>query len=388
MLVAIIVLSFGAGYLMGDRNSPADTSSLDIVEEVWDILFSDYVNRDQLDPAALSQGAIKGIITELDDPYTSYIDTQHYELGISSLEGEFDGIGAHITIRDDQLTIIAPIPDSPAEQAGIRPGDIVLEIEGETTKDMGLGEAVLKIRGPRGTPVRLLVLHEGDSEPEEIEIIRANIKVPSVRFEMKGEFAYILLTQFSERTDEELVPILHTVLGQEAAGIILDLRNNPGGLLDEVVDVASHFLPDDTLVVSVASSQETLYVLHSRRGALTTDLPMVILLNNNSASGSEVLAGALQDYGRAVLAGSKTFGKGSVNVLHPLSDGSGLYVTTARWLTPEGRLIEGEGIEPDYQLESEEDKAAQDEETEEDSQLEPEEDEAVQWAIDYLTNNR
>ena len=368
LLIMIILLSFGTGFFLGGKSSPIGSGSLEIVEEVWNILFSNYVDRESLDQAALSQGAIEGIIEKLNDPYTSYIDAENYELGVSHLEGEFEGIGAHITIKDEKLTIIAPIPDSPAEEAGIRPGDVILKVDGEPTAELSLAEAVLKIRGKRGTPVTLLVLHEGETEPEVIVIIRANIKVASVRFDIRGDFAYINVTQFSERTEEELLPVLHTIEDEAAKGIILDLRNNPGGLLDEVVDVASHFLPDDTLVVSVSSGQETLYVLNSRTGALTTDLPIVVLVNGNSASGSEVLAGALQDHSRAVIAGAKTFGKGSVNVLHRLSDGSGLYITTARWLTPEGRLIEGEGIEPDYPIELEGD-------------------EAIQWAIEYLTSN-
>ena len=220
-------------------------------------------------------------------------------------------------------------------------------------------------------------MHEGETEPGEIEVIRDSIKLPTVRFEMQEDFAYIRIASFSERTDEEIFQVLQDAIGQDARGIILDLRKNPGGLLEEVVDVASHFLPDDTLVVSVARNQEILHVLNTRAGVLTTDLPMVVLVDGSSASGSEVLSGALQDYNRATIAGTKTFGKGSVNVLHPLSDGSGLYVTTARWLTPNGRLIEGEGIEPDYELDIEN----------LEHEFDLENDEAIRWAIEYLTAN-
>ena len=375
LLAAVIALSFGTGYFFGGAGYQTSAGGLGIATEVWNILFSNYVDKEKLDPQALSQGAIEGIIEKLDDPYTSYLDAEQYELGTSRLEGEFDGIGAHITIKDEKLTIIAPIPGSPAEQAGIRPGDIILEIDGNPTADMSLGEAVLKIRGTRGTPVLLLVLHEGETEPEKIEIIRDNIKVASVILEMKEGFAHIIITQFSELTDEELIEALQDAIEQDARGIIMDLRNNPGGLLNEVADIASHFLPDDTLVVSsVTSDDELLYVLNTNNGVLTTDLPVVILVNNNSASGSEVLSGALQDYDRAIVAGNTTFGKGSVNVLFPLSDGSGLYVTISRWLTPEGRLIEGEGLEPDYYLEFEYDEGDF-------------EDKELRWAINYLTEN-
>ena len=375
LLATVIALSFGTGYFFGGAGCQTSAGELGIATEVWNILFSNYVDKEKLDPQALSQGAIEGIIEKLDDPYTSYLDAEQYELGTSRLEGAFDGIGAHITIKDEKLTIIAPIPGSPAEQAGIRPGDIILEIDGNPTADMSLGEAVLKIRGTRGTPVLLLVLHEGETEPEKIEIIRDNIKVASVILEMKEGFAHIIITQFSELTDEELIEALQDAIEQDARGIIMDLRNNPGGLLNEVADIASHFLPDDTLVVSsVTSDDELLYVLNTNNGVLTTDLPVVILVNNNSASGSEVLSGALQDYDRAIVAGNTTFGKGSVNVLFPLSDGSGLYVTISRWLTPEGRLIEGEGLEPDYYLEFEYDEGDF-------------EDKELRWAINYLTEN-
>jgi len=305
----------------------------------------------------------------LDDPYTSYLNAEVYQLGLSNLEGEIEGIGAQVAIRDEQLTVIAPIADSPAAEAGVRAGDIILEIDGRSTSEMGLVEAVLNIRGPKGTPVRLLILHQGETVKqreavEEIEIIRAKIELSSVRFEMRGDIAYINITHFSGRTNEELLPVLESITEKEARGIILDLRSNPGGLLDEVIDVASHFLTEG-VVVNVVDNQGEHTALEVRPGEVITDLPMVVLVDSFSASGSEVLAGALQDYGRATIAGKKTFGKGSVNILRKLADDSGLYITTARWLTPNGRRIEGEGIAPDYELE-----------------LEGEE--AIQWAIDYL----
>jgi len=233
---------------------------------------------------------------------------------------------------------------------------------------MSLAEAIINIRGPKGTPVRLLVLHEGDTEPVEIEVIRARVEVPSVLFEMRGNIAYITITQFSERTDSELAPVLQDLKEQNAAGIILDLRGNPGGLLDIVVKVASHFI-NKGVVVEVMSNQGKVATLEVVSSPVTTDLPMVVLVDNTSASGSEVLSGALQDHDRAIVAGNITFGKGSVNMLRRLSDGSGLYITTARWLTPNGRIIEGQGIEPDVTLEL----------TGED---------AVQWAIDTLHDMR
>ncbi len=367
ILVTVVAVTFATGYEIGHRNLPA-AEGLDIVRQAWDLIYSDYVNTDNLDAKALSRGAIEGMIEALDDPYTAYLDPPAYKLGLSMLEGEFSGIGAQVGINNDRLTIIAPIAGSPAEKAGIRAGDVILEINGESTTQMNLAEAVLIIRGPQGTSVKLLILHLDETEPREIEIIRSKIELPSVRFEMKEDLAYINITQFSERTNGELIPALQSMLDQKATGIILDLRHNPGGLLDSVIDVASHFLQQG-VVVSVVKNHEPLAVLEVKSGGVTTDLPIVVLTDNFSASGSEVLAGALQDHGRAIIAGSKTFGKGSVNILRQLDDGSGIYITTARWLTPNGHLIEGKGIVPDFELKLEGDTA-------------------VQWAIDYLKGHK
>jgi len=367
MILAILALSFGTGYNVG-RTPPASEDGLEVIEQAWDIIFNEYVDRDKLDASSLSQGAIKGMLEALDDPYSSYLDAESRQLGMSALEGEIEGIGAHVAIRDEKLTVIAPIANSPADRAGIKAGDVILEIDGKPTAEMSLVQAVLSIRGPKGTPVRLLVQHQGESEPEEIEIIRDTIELPSVHFKMREDVAYIYITYFSGRTSEELLPILEGLSEKGTRGIILDLRSNPGGLLDEVVDIISYFLPQG-VAVNVVDNRGERTPLEVRPGELIIDLPMVVLVDSFSASGSEVLAGALQDYGRAVIAGQRTFGKGSVNVLRQLKDGSGLYITTARWLTPRGHVIEGEGITPDYELE-----------------LEGEE--IIQWAVNYLQGQR
>ena len=381
LLLVSLALSFGAGCSpdidvpifpspvpdADTPTTPSPTQGLDVVEEAWGIIFQDYVERDSLDAKALSQGAIRGMVEALDDPYTAYLDPETYELSLGDLEGKFEGIGAHVAIRDDQLIIIAPIPGSPADKAGIRAGDEILEIDDEPTLGMSLIEAVLLVRGPRGTSVRLLILHQGETEPEEIEIVRAEIELSTVYSEMREDIAYINITDFSDRTDGELSPVLDSIAREAATGIILDLRRNPGGILTAVVDVTSRFLQEGVVVVTVDNQgRET--TIPVKRKRITTDLPLVVLVDGFSASGSEVLAGALQDYGRATIAGTRTFGKGSVNILRPLKDGSGLYITTGRWLTPDGRLIEGEGIVPDYELE-----------------LEGED--AIGWAIDYLKSH-
>ena len=368
LVVVSLALSFGAGFALGDRTSPSLGEGLDSIAEAWDIIINDYVEKDRLDTSILSQGAIKGMVEALDDPYTAYLDAEAYQMSLSDLEGKFEGIGAYVGVNEDkQIMIIAPIADSPAAKAGIKAGDIILEINGEPTLEISLTEAVLYIRGPKDTSVRLLILHQSETEPEEIEIVRAEIEVPSVYFEMKGDIAYINITYFSERTNEELSSVLESITQEAATGIILDLRSNPGGFLQTVVDVASRFLKEG-VVVDVVDNQGRQTTSTVKPKGATTDLPLVVLVDSYSASGSEVLAGALQDYDRATIAGTKTYGKGSVNILYQLEDGSGLYITIARWLTPNGRLIEGEGIDPDYELDPEED--------------------AIQWAIDYLKGVR
>jgi carboxyl-terminal processing protease len=367
VMVAVIALGFGIGYTVGRHRLSSLGDGLDIVGQAWNIILTDYVDRDKLETSTLKRSAIEGMLETLDDPYSSYLEPEHYELGLSSLEGEFNGIGAYVTIEDKQLMIIAPIADSPADKAGIKAGDIILEINGEPVVEMSLAEAIIKIRGPKGTTVKLLVLHEGETVPEEIEITRTRVELPSVHFEMEGDIAHINITQFSERTEDELSPALQSLEEEKARGIILDLRGNPGGLLETVIDVASHFLSEGT-VVDIMTNQGKVATLRVNTGISTTDLPMVVLVDSTSASGSEVLAGALQDHGRAIVAGNTTYGKGSVNILHRLDDGSGLYITTARWLTPSGRLIEGQGVEPDQKLEL----------TGED---------AIRWAVGYLTSH-
>jgi carboxyl-terminal processing protease len=361
LVVAIIVASFGTGWIAGSRSSPQQ--GLGTVGQVWDIIFRDYVDKDQLDAEALAQGAIRGMVEALDDPYTAYLDATAYELSQRELEGKFEGIGAHVAAEDDKVVIIAPIAGSPAEKAGIRAGDVILEVDGQSIAGMSLVEVVLIVQGPKGTPVTLSVLHEGETEPEVIEIVRAEIELPSVRFEMMEDIAYIQITNFSERTAEELSPVLEEVK-QQASGVILDLRSNPGGLLSTVVAVTSFFLREG-VVVDVVDNEGNSFAYSVEPGRIAIDLPVVVLVNEYSASGSEVLAGALQDYGRAVIAGEKTYGKGSANQIFELGDGSALYITYARWFTPKGRLIEGEGIYPDYELDLENV-------------------DAVQWAIDYL----
>lgn len=364
LLVVVIALSFGGGFFFGFNTLPRSGEGLDIVGQAWNIIFTDYVDKSKLNSDNLSRAAIEGMVEALNDPYTSYLEAEYYKLISSDFEGEFSGIGASITVKDKQLIIFAPITGSPAEKAGIRAGDIILKIDDKSVADMGLAEAVNKIRGADNTSVKLLILHEGETEPVEIEIIRSRVEVPSVRFEMMLDIAYINITNFTRRTGDELSAILQTLPEKKAKGIVLDLRGNPGGILESAVAVTSHFLSDG-IVVTIKNNEGNVAAYEVDKSTPTTDLPMVVLIDKGSASSSEVVAGALQDYGRATLAGDITYGKGSATVIISLKDGSGLNITYARWLTPNGRLIEGQGIEPDIILDLTGD-------------------EAVQWAIDYL----
>ncbi|MBM4445763.1 MAG: S41 family peptidase [Chloroflexi bacterium] len=336
----------------------------DILAEAWKQLSEDYVDKSKLDPTKLSQGAVKGMVEALDDPYSGYVDPENKELEMSTFEGKFDGIGAVISMKDKQLTIVAPIADSPAEKAGIKAGDKILEIDGQSTSKLTLIEATLKIRGPKGTSVKLLVLHEGETEPVEIQIVRGEIKVESVFLEMRDDIAYIRLTQFLKSTGGELQGVLNEAIDKGAKGVVLDLRNNPGGLLNAATEVASQFLAMG-MVAKVVDDEGRESPVAVKRGGIATYLPLIVLVNKGSASGSEIVAGALQDYGRAKLAGSQTFGKGSVQVVRDLSDGSALHITAYRWLTPFGRPIDGVGLKPDFVLELEDE-------------------ELVDWAIQYL----
>jgi carboxyl-terminal processing protease len=364
----IIGLSFSAGLLFGLDNPYSQGTGPAIIDQAWSLILTEYIDQEVIDTEALSHGAIRGMLQVLDDPYSSFLEADEYSyLFYDDFQGIFEGIGAYIGVREGQLTIIAPIADSPAEKAGIKAGDIILEIDGESVENMSFAEAILKIRGPRGTLLKLLVTREGESEPFIIEITREEIEMASVRLEMKGEFAHITIIDFTERTGQEMGEVLRDIDENTTRGIILDLRGNPGGILGAVVEVASYFLDED-IILYTRDNQGTVSPINRFEVTPVIHLPIVMLVDSASASGSEVLAGALQDYDRAVIAGTRTYGKGSVVSIVELNDGSVLFLTTFRWLTPNQHLIEGQGIQPDIDLEL----------TGED---------AVQWAIDYLTEH-
>ncbi|GIW42799.1 MAG: peptidase S41 [Candidatus Binatia bacterium] len=316
------------------------------------------VQRNYVDPVTTKQlieGAITGMLAAL-DPHSAYLPPESYKELQVDTRGTFGGLGIEITIRNNVLTVVSPIEDTPAYRAGIKPGDQIIKIDEEFTKDMPLTEAVRRMRGTPGTKVRLTIRREGVMKPIELTLTREIIKIQSVKARLleKG-YAYVRITQFQERTDDDLQKAL-TKLEQEngapLSGLILDLRNNPGGLLTQAIKVADEFI-DSGLVVYTdgrLESQKQKYFAH--KDGSHTDFPMIVLVNSGSASASEIVAGALQDHRRALVLGTQTFGKGSVQTILPLEENSAIRLTTARYYTPNGRSIQATGITPDIVFEN------------------------------------
>ncbi len=329
---------------------------LDIVWEAYSLLVREYIDRELIDPDVLSEGAVLGMLEALDDRYTSYISPETFRLEQEGFEGKFEGIGATVeqTADGKRVVIVAPLPDTPAERAGIKAGDIILAVDGEDTEGWSVLDAVSRIRGPKGTVVELLVQRLGELEPVTVIVKRGTIPLVSLQGRMLKDEPYgvVHINTFTAETPRELRDALDDLAEQKARGIILDLRRNPGGLLNATVEVASEFLAEG-LVTYEVDSRGNRDDWRVRSGGKYPDIPLVVLVDAFSASGSEVLAGALQDHGRAVIIGTGTFGKGSVNLLRELSNEGGLYLTVARWYTPNGRLLEGEGVAPDVVVEFE-----------------------------------
>ncbi len=349
-IIIVVVISFGAGYFVRAQIPVTYPAGLDKIAEVWDHITKEYVDPAAINTDNMSASAIEGILKALDDPYSTYLDKNSYERFSTSLQGNYEGIGAYVSMVSGNITITSLIPGSPAEAAGLQAGDTIEAVDGQSLAGVNLMEAISLIRGPEGTSVNLTVRHEGTAAPVAVTITRAKLEVPSVMMTWQGDIAIMTITQFTKTTPDEIIPYIQEInANTNARGIVLDLRNNPGGLLAAVVDVASHFITDG-LIVEVQSNIGTIARYEAETFEDTTALPMVVLVNHASASGAEVLTGALQDHDRALVAGETTFGKGSVDNLYRLSDGSGLYLTIMRWLTPNGRLIEGQGITPDVHL--------------------------------------
>lgn len=323
---------------------------LEAVWEAYSILVREYVERSKVDPQKLTEGAIKGMLEALGDAHTAYIDPANMRVEQSGFQGEFEGIGAHVEQSRDgrHIIIVSPIEGSPAQAAGIKAGDIILAVDGQDAEGWSVITGVNKIRGRKGTTVELTIERIGESQPITVKIVRGTIETRSVHGRMLDETPYgvVKINTFTARSHEEMRTALDKLIKDGAKGVVIDLRQNPGGLLTSVVDIASDFL-NDGLVTYEVDGRGNRQDWPVRKGGRYQDIPVVVLVDAFSASGSEVLAGALQDYGRAVIIGTKTFGKGSVNFLRELSNGGGLYLTVARWYTPNGRALEGKGVPPD-----------------------------------------
>ena len=361
-LIAVCAAGIAAACVtVSDSEEPETVKRLppefDRLAEVWELLQREHIAGQNLDPAAVSDGAIRGMLAAIDDPYAAFVDRQQFPLSQQDIQGFFEGIGAEVGIRDGAITILAPIEDSPADKAGLKPGDVILEVDGESIRGLGLLEVVGRIRGEKGTTVRLLVRRMSSGASEELNIERGVIPLESVRLLMQvGRIGHLRITGFTGTTNDHLATAIERFERSKGLGMVVDLRYNPGGLVSSVVDVTSQFI-DEGLVLYQIDAQGDRRDWNLTPGGLALEIPVVVLVNEFSASASEVFAGAIMDHGRAHVIGATTFGKGSVNKLWPLSDGSGVNFTTARWFTPNGTLIEGEGIVPDVLQDASEDES-------------------------------
>ena len=349
-LLVVLTLSLGGTVASKGSDTGATYEQLRLFTEVLSIVQNQYV--DEVPPKDLVYNAIKGTLRGL-DPHSSFLDPESYREMQVETSGSFGGLGIEITLRDDILTVVSPIEGTPAHRVGIQAGDRIVKIDGLATKDMQLSDAVKKMRGKPATKVTISIVREGWSEPRDFEIQREQIRVHSVRTQdLGGGIAYVKLRQFQEQTAHDFDQVLEKFAKDGVKALVLDLRNNPGGLLTSAVEVTEKFVEDGKLVVYTEGrvrNQNMRFSAHAKKAYNT--IPMVVLVNQGSASASEIVAGALQDYGRAIVVGTQTFGKGSVQTIIPLSDGSGLRLTTAKYFTPKGRSIHGKGITPDIVVE-------------------------------------
>jgi carboxyl-terminal processing protease len=333
-----------------NKDKPQDVD-FDLFWEAWNLINEKYVDTTKLDREKMIYGAISGMIKAIGDPFSSFMNPEESEQFSQDLEGVFEGIGIEIGMKNDILTVISPIEESPAAKAGLRAGDKILKIGDALTADMSIDEAVSKIRGSKGTEVSLIIMRNGDSDPKEIKIIRDTINVKSVKLEWKGDnIAVVKISKFGDDTVSVFNQAANQIISKNAKGVILDLRNNPGGYLEAAVDISSKFIPEDKVVVSEEERSGSKKDYPARGNNVLGDLPIIVLVNGGSASASEITAGALRDVLGATLIGKKTFGKGSVQELEKLSGGSSIRITIARWLTPNGEYIMEKGIEPTIEM--------------------------------------
>jgi carboxyl-terminal processing protease len=365
IVITLFVLTstaFGAGIFLGGSGllfepnvaqAASQPAEFDIFWQAWGIVHRFFVDQDALDTTELTYGAIRGMITALgDEGHTSFLTPEEVERHQTDVSGVYMGIGARIGMEDGLPMIVAPFDGSPAEAAGVKAGDIIIEVDGEDVTSWPLGDVVDHIRGEEGTDVVLTVLRPDESESYEITVTRGEIDSPTATWIMLPgtQVALVRLSQFSADATPELITAIREAEAAGATALIMDVRNNPGGLLEQAINVTSQFVESgNALQEADAAGRRKNFPI--RRGGIATDIPMVVLINRGSASSSEIFAGAMQDHERAVVVGETTFGTGTVLEPFPLADGSALMLGTKQWLTADGRLIRKQGIEPDELLE-------------------------------------
>lgn len=381
-LITILMIGFTAGYGAAVWQGNSQESDItytqplqsDLFWKVWNYVQKDYIAQPVADET-LFYGAISGLADSVDDPYTVFFDPEESQAFMESINGTFEGIGAEIGEQDGQIVVIAPLPNTPAFQAGLQPNDIIISIDGLDTTGMSVDEAIQHIRGPKGTSVTLTIYREGATEFTEYTIPRDTIDFPSVEYETQTKddntIGIIHLYHVDETSAEDMQAIMNQILLDQPTGLILDLRNNPGGVLSDAIDITSLFVDEGVIVLEQYSNESTRAYRSSVEAVLPHEPKLVALVNAGTASAAEIITGAMQDYGRAYVIGETTFGKGSVQDYREFPDGSSLKLTAAHWLTPLSRTIEDVGITPDQVV------LAVDDEAKVDEQLEA--------AIEYLT---
>jgi carboxyl-terminal processing protease len=348
VLLALVFIVASTGMIIGRWSIGAEGEGyedLKVFTEALTMVKKNYV--EEVKTRDLVYGAIKGMLSSL-DPHSSFLNPESYKEMQAETRGEFGGIGIQIGVKEGMLTVIAPIEDTPAYRAGIKAGDKIIKINSEATREMSLHDAVSKMRGAPKTSVTIAILREGWKETKDFTLVREIIKVKSVKSKLLEDgIGYVKINQFQEQTASDLSAAMEKLTQEKINSLILDLRNNPGGLLNSAVSVTSQFLPPNKLVVYIKGRKGDRTEYNTSDDRPSYDVPMIVLVNEGSASASEIVAGALKDWDRAVILGAKTFGKGSVQSVIPLSDGSGLRLTTAIYYTPKGTSIQATGIVPD-----------------------------------------
>lgn len=354
LVVLSVIVVLGIGITLGrgwNNNVSAETETFEdlrVFSEALSMLQKDYV--EPVKSKDLIYGAIKGMLNTL-DAHSAFMPPHIYKEVQVDTKGEFGGLGLQVGIKENRLVVIAPIEETPAYKAGIKAGDWIIKVDDTITKEMNLMDAVNKMRGPKGSKVILTVAREGEDEPLSFTIVRDTIRIQSVKSKIiESEIGYIRIAQFQEKTAKDVAKAFKKFKKSEIRSLILDLRNNPGGLLASAVEVSEQFIEKGKLIVSIKGRGGKKDEYFANANETTIDLPMIILVNEGSASASEIVAGALQDLGRALILGTRTFGKGSVQTILPLTDGSAIRLTTAKYYTPKGDSIQNTGIDPDIEV--------------------------------------